>query len=84
MAGIGFGGMSSNINQSAANPMQNLNQFMLQNLQTLIAANPAFLTGGIPTKLLSQMWMEPTKIMQNFDVSIIIIFLNRINNLIFQ
>lgn len=28
---------------------------MLQNLQTLISSNPEFLTGGIPTQLLSQL-----------------------------
>lgn len=33
----------------------NVNQFMLQNLQTLISSNPEFLTGGIPTQLLSQL-----------------------------
>lgn len=36
----------------------NINQFVLQKLQTLIAANPAFLTGGIPTHLLSQFMQE--------------------------
>lgn len=36
----------------------NINQFVLQKLQTLIAANPAFLTGGIPTQLLSQMMQQ--------------------------
>lgn len=56
----GMAGMGSNI--------QNY-QFLLQNLQALIAANPSYLTGGIPTKLLSQMWMEPGKLMQNYAVS---------------
>ncbi|XP_055677272.1 protein strawberry notch isoform X2 [Lutzomyia longipalpis] len=60
MAGFGFGGMgggsSGTKNASGQNPMSNLNQFMLQNLSNLIAANPSFLTGGIPNQLLSQMW----------------------------
>ena len=76
---MGFGGMSGGSGSSMpgmrgvgnnSNAMQNLNQFMLQNLQTLIAANPNFLTGGIPNKLLSQMWMEPAKVMQSFNVSV--------------
>lgn len=50
-------------NAMGANAMQHLNQFMLQNLQSLLAANPNFLTGGIPNKLLSQMWTEPAKVM---------------------
>lgn len=61
---MGFVGMSgAGGNQMGANAMQHLNQFMLQNLQSLIAANPNFLTGGIPNKLLSQMWSEPAKTM---------------------
>ncbi|XP_055700314.1 protein strawberry notch isoform X4 [Phlebotomus papatasi] len=62
MAGFGFGGMGVGASASGTNPMSNLNQFMLQNLSNLIAANPSFLTGGIPTKLLSQMWTpDPSK-----------------------
>lgn len=60
-AEMGLGGNS-------AGGMQNMNQMMYQNLQALIAANPAFLTGGIPTKLLSQMWVDPSKMMQTFAV----------------
>lgn len=66
---MGFGQMAGQTNANA-NAMQNLSQFMLQNLQQLIAANPNFLTGGIPNKLLSQMWVEPTKVMQSLNVSI--------------
>lgn len=55
-------------NPMGANAMQHLNQFMLQNLQSLIAANPNFLTGGIPNKLLSQMWSEPAKAMSYVSV----------------
>lgn len=58
--GSGMGGIGSNI--------QNY-QFLLQNLQALLAANPNYLTGGIPTKLLSQMWTEPAKLLQNYGVS---------------
>lgn len=65
---MGFGGMAGVGGPMASNAMHNLNQFMLQNLQTLIAANPNFLTGGIPNKLLSQMWMEPAKMMQPYNV----------------
>lgn len=55
--GGSVGGTTGN---SGGNPMQNLNQFMFQNLVNLIAANPSFLTAGIPNKLLTQ-WMEPQK-----------------------
>lgn len=76
MAGMGFSQMAAGAAGSQnANAMQHLNQFMLQNLQTLIAANPNFLTGGIPNKLLSQMWIEPTKVMQSLNVRNLIIFL---------
>lgn len=45
---MGFVGMSgAGGNAMGANAMQHLNQFMLQNLQSLIAANPNFLTGGM-------------------------------------
>lgn len=66
---MGFVGMSgAGGNAMGANAMQHLNQFMLQNLQSLIAANPNFLTGGIPNKLLSQMWSEPAKAMSYVSV----------------
>lgn len=64
---MGFGGLSGMA--GGTNAMQHLNQFMMQNLQTLLAANPNFLTGGIPNKLLTQMWMEPSKVMQPYNVS---------------
>lgn len=81
MAGMGFGSLTGAVGgglggqaAGSANAMHHLNQFMLQNLQTLIAANPNFLTGGIPNKLLSQMWIEPTKVMQSFNVSEVFVF----------
>lgn len=66
--GLGIGSMAGGGGGATAGGMNNLNQFMLQNLQALIAANPEFLTGGIPTKLLSQMWMEPSRVLQSFAV----------------
>jgi hypothetical protein len=60
LGGFGALGMAA----GNPNPMQHLNQFMLQSLQAMITANPSFLTGGIPNKLLNQMWMnEPAKVM---------------------
>lgn len=70
MAGMGFGMSGAAGNPMGANAMQHLNQFMLQNLQSLIAANPNFLTGGIPNKLLSQMWSEPAKAMAYVSVNL--------------
>lgn len=68
--GLGIGSMAGGgATGGTGGGINNLNQFMLQNLQALIAANPEFLTGGIPTKLLSQMWMEPSRVLQSFAVS---------------
>ena len=55
---MGFGSMS---NTAPVNTNSMMNQIMLQNLQTLLAAHPSFVTGGIPTKLLSALYMEPTQ-----------------------
>lgn len=67
---MGFGGLTGGA-VGSTNAMQHLNQFMLQNLQTLLAANPNFLTGGIPNKLLTQMWMEPNKMATSpYNVSV--------------
>lgn len=68
--GLGIGSMGGGGGGAMGGGMNNLNQFMLQNLQALIAANPEFLTGGIPTKLLSQMWMEPSRVLQSFAVCV--------------
>ncbi|XP_058128466.1 protein strawberry notch [Anopheles coustani] len=65
MAGIGgFGGNSSVGPGSALGSSDNMSQLMmsnnkqwLQNLQAMLVANPHYLTSGIPTKLISQMWM---------------------------
>lgn len=52
-------------NATASQIGQNaINQFILQNLQALIASNPNFLINGIPNKFLTQMWMEPPKVMR--------------------
>lgn len=40
---------------SATGP-PNVNKIMMQNLQSLIAANPSFLTSGIPNELLTKMF----------------------------
>jgi hypothetical protein len=75
---MGYGGFGSLGMAAAAggtpNPMQHLNQFMLQNLQAMLTANPGFLTGGIPNKLLNQMWMnEPAKVMmQDYYVCVVL------------
>lgn len=37
---------------------------LMKNLQQLIAANPAYLTRGIPTELIQQMWNKETNVMQ--------------------
>ncbi|XP_055599297.1 protein strawberry notch isoform X2 [Uranotaenia lowii] len=52
-ASLGFGGNASanNLNQMTSN------QIMLEHLKALVTANPHYLTSGIPTNLLSQIWM---------------------------
>lgn len=42
---------------SSKGTIPHFNQIMLQNLQSMLMANPSYLTGGIPNKLLSQMWI---------------------------
>lgn len=63
-ASLGFGGSSSMNN---ANQMTS-NQIMLEQLKALVAANPHYLTSGIPTNLLSQIWMADTAKVQQQPV----------------
>lgn len=43
-----------------------MSQYMLQNIQALVAANPSLLTSGIPNKLLTQIMMQaPKQVNQN-------------------
>lgn len=62
MAGMGFGG-----GRNDHNSVQYLNQFMLQNLQQILASNPNYLTAGIPNNLINQMWMEPSKVQNHYN-----------------
>lgn len=60
-ASLGFSGSSSmsNVNHMTSN------QIMLEQLKALVAANPHYLTSGIPTNLLSQIWMaDAAKVQQ--------------------
>lgn len=60
-ASLGFGSPSS---MPGVNQMTN-NQIMLEHLKALVTANPHYLTSGIPTNLLSQIWMaDASKIQQ--------------------
>lgn len=52
-ASLGYGGTSS---MNSVNQMMS-NQIMLEHLKALVTANPHYLTSGIPTNLLSQIWM---------------------------
>ncbi|XP_058836760.1 protein strawberry notch isoform X2 [Topomyia yanbarensis] len=52
-ATLGFGGSSS---MNSMGQMTS-NQIMLEHLKALVTANPHYLTSGIPTNLLSQIWM---------------------------
>lgn len=60
-ATLGFGGSSS---MNSMNQMTS-NQIMMEHLKALVTANPHYLTSGIPTNLLSQIWMtDPSKVQQ--------------------
>ncbi|XP_058054566.1 protein strawberry notch [Anopheles bellator] len=66
MTGLGFGANTSITAGSKDMNSLMASQLMLQNLQAMLAANPHYLTSGIPTKLISQMWMaDPTKVRLN-------------------
>ncbi|XP_035794307.1 protein strawberry notch-like isoform X2 [Anopheles albimanus] len=68
MTGLGLGGNSTlPANQPPPKDVSSMvaSQLMLQNLQAMLAANPHYLTSGIPTKLISQMWLaDPSKLNQ--------------------
>uniref|UniRef100_A0A2M4B9D3 Putative nuclear helicase mop-3/sno dead-box superfamily n=1 Tax=Anopheles marajoara TaxID=58244 RepID=A0A2M4B9D3_9DIPT len=68
MTGLGLGGNSTvPASQPPPKDVSSIvaSQLMLQNLQAMLAANPHYLTSGIPTKLISQMWMaDPSKLNQ--------------------
>uniref|UniRef100_A0A2M4AB38 Putative nuclear helicase mop-3/sno dead-box superfamily n=1 Tax=Anopheles triannulatus TaxID=58253 RepID=A0A2M4AB38_9DIPT len=68
MTGLGLGGNSAvPASQMPPKDVSSIvaSQLMLQNLQAMLAANPHYLTSGIPTKLISQMWMaDPSKLNQ--------------------
>lgn len=49
--------MTGGINSFSPMLGNNANQLM-NNLKQLIAANPAYLTSGIPTHLIQQMWKK--------------------------
>ncbi|XP_053952000.1 protein strawberry notch [Anastrepha ludens] len=46
---------------AAATPPAKTNALIMQKIQALVAANPSFLTSGIPNHLLSQLFMQPMK-----------------------
>lgn len=67
--GTGFDFSSGSTPSSSSNsigPLSKLNQFMVQNLQSLIAANPSLLTAGIPNQLLTSLWNQAPKM--TYDV----------------
>lgn len=71
--------MAGGINNFSPMIGNNASQLM-KNLQQLIAANPGFLTSGIPNHLIQQMWKkepEPTNAMMQPKVNQVI---NKPNN----
>ncbi|KAL5282206.1 sno family protein [Megaselia abdita] len=52
---------STSSTSSSGGLSNNISQYMMQNIQALVAANPSFLTSGIPNKLLTQILMQAPK-----------------------
>uniref|UniRef100_A0A1A9VB05 Helicase C-terminal domain-containing protein n=1 Tax=Glossina austeni TaxID=7395 RepID=A0A1A9VB05_GLOAU len=65
--GLGFDAAAPTTHNAAAGggagltPQSKINAMVLQKIQALVAANPQFLTSGIPNQLLSQLLMQPMK-----------------------
>lgn len=62
--GLGYDTPSSTntANNSGLSAQSKINAMVLQKIQALVAANPQFLTSGIPNQLLSQLLMQPMKV----------------------
>ncbi|XP_017462761.1 PREDICTED: protein strawberry notch isoform X2 [Rhagoletis zephyria] len=52
---------SANAAAAVATPQVKTNAMIMQKIQALVAANPSFLTSGIPNQLLAQLFMQPMK-----------------------
>uniref|UniRef100_W8AWV2 Protein strawberry notch n=1 Tax=Ceratitis capitata TaxID=7213 RepID=W8AWV2_CERCA len=70
--GLGFDSAPTTASSMPANPMASggnapatpqakTNALIMQKIQALVAANPSFLTSGIPNQLLAQLLMQPMK-----------------------
>ncbi|XP_046811975.1 protein strawberry notch [Lucilia cuprina] len=62
--GMGYDSQPSSTNSanSGLSTQSKINAMVLQKIQALVAANPQFLTSGIPNQLLSQLLMQPMKV----------------------
>ncbi|KAM7350606.1 protein strawberry notch isoform 2-T2 [Cochliomyia hominivorax] len=62
--GLGYDSQPSSTNSanSGLSTQSKINAMVLQKIQALVAANPQFLTSGIPNQLLSQLLMQPMKV----------------------
>lgn len=47
---------------AATTPQAKTNALIMQKIQALVAANPSFLTSGIPNHVLAQLFMQPMKV----------------------
>lgn len=71
--GLGFDASAPTTHNAAAGggvgltPQSKINAMVLQKIQALVAANPEFLTSGIPNQLLSQLLMQPMKVITKKD-----------------
>ncbi|XP_075154878.1 protein strawberry notch isoform X2 [Haematobia irritans] len=56
--------VASTANNTGLSSQSKMNAIVLQKIQALVAANPQFLTSGIPNQLLQQLLMQPMKAVQ--------------------
>lgn len=66
---MGLGNFEPAPSTAAANTglsaQSKINNLVLQKIQALVAANPQFLTSGIPNQILSQLLMQPMKVVSS-------------------
>ncbi|XP_037935449.1 protein strawberry notch isoform X2 [Teleopsis dalmanni] len=60
--GFGFDAPAPSTVPAPIKPQHTINNVIMQKINALVAANPAFLTSGIPNQLLSQLLMQPVAV----------------------
>uniref|UniRef100_A0A1I8Q2D4 Protein strawberry notch n=1 Tax=Stomoxys calcitrans TaxID=35570 RepID=A0A1I8Q2D4_STOCA len=63
--------VASTANNTGLSSQSKMNAIVLQKIQALVAANPQFLTSGIPNQLLQQLLMQPMKQVTNTPTTVV-------------